>query len=121
MIFDAIFLLFSACSLFGCIMLKGKVNSELLAFSVAILVDTLSYFSYTFRLKNDLNLFMTSISNCLRYTQIKSEDELYKISDSKYTDESWPSRGQIEYKGVTMRYKEELDNSLEKITFTIKP
>ena len=62
-------------------MLKGHMNTDILVFSIAILIDALSNFSLTFRFQSDLNVHMSSISNLFKLTAIESEDKLEKEYD----------------------------------------
>ena len=95
----------------------GVVN-PLLA-TIAILYSSeMSYsLDFTVRLYTDVENYMTSSQRCIEYTKLESEDKLVKKNDT----EDWLTNGKVEFKYVTMRYREELEPSLVEVSFTIEP
>ena len=58
---------------------------------------------------------MSSSQKMVEYTKIKSEDDLEKKLDKELIDK-WPQGGNIFFKNVSMKYKEDQRNVLQDIT-----
>ena len=61
---------------------------------------------------------MTSSQRIVDYTKISSEDALVKPADDER--KSWPTKGRIEFKDATMRYREGLEPSIKRLTMSIQ-
>eukprot|EP01121_Diplochlamys_sp_Union-15-3_P016809 TRINITY_DN5791_c0_g3_i1.p1 TRINITY_DN5791_c0_g3~~TRINITY_DN5791_c0_g3_i1.p1 ORF type:complete len:186 (-),score=22.92 TRINITY_DN5791_c0_g3_i1:402-959(-) len=62
---------------------------------------------------------MNSVERILRLTNTEPEAPL--IIPDKRPPKHWPSQGQIDFNGVSMRYRSNLAPVLNKITFSISP
>lgn len=55
---------------------------------------------------------MTSSQRIIDYTRLESEDELEKPGDQKLQLENWPSKGQMFFDNVSMKYRPQMDPSM---------
>ena len=99
------------------IMLKGKVDKTLLVMSLQVASDVIFLFSISFRMYAELENSMTSSQRMIAYTKLELEDELEKPTDKDLERMMWPSAGTIEFDDATMRYRRELDPSIENLSF----
>lgn len=65
----------------------------------------------------ELENSMTSSQRMIAYTKLDQEDLLEKPEDKNLERLMWPSAGQIEFDDATMRYRRELDPSIENLSF----
>jgi ABC-type multidrug transport system fused ATPase/permease subunit len=56
----------------------------------------------------------------VQYTQLDQEDELIRALDKSLKDKSWPNKGEIELKNVTMRYREGIEPSIKDLSFKVQ-
>ena len=54
------------------------------------------------------------------YSKLESEDTLLKQDDKNLT-QGWPAIGKLEFKNVTMRYRESLEPSIRNLSMVIQP
>ncbi|CAL2049862.1 unnamed protein product [Caenorhabditis brenneri] len=70
-------------------------------------VQLSGFFSWIMRQSAELENGMVSVERILEYTELESEEDMRRPHD-KYLDEhlenSWPSRGQIEFEDVRVKY-----------------
>ena len=121
---------------FFCLAFKGIIDGELLSFSLQILTDMAVYFAISMLCLTEMQMLMTSAQSIHRYTQLDQEDDLVKPRDAELIAEIkdhldanrsspvlqrklWPMQGRIEFKDVTMKYRENLPPSIENLSFTI--
>ena len=114
---DWICLVFTLCVSSFTLWAKGKLDTEILAFSLQIITDVVVIFSLSFRSTLELDNLMTSSQRVYQYTQLEPEDELEKTGDKP----NWPEEGRVEFKKVTMRYRKYLEPSLRELDFVIQP
>lgn len=55
------------------------------------------------------------------YTKLESEDSLVKDVDKQLDKEHWPNNGKIDFKNVSMKYREELEPAVRGLTVSIQP
>ena len=75
-------------------------------------------FQYMMRMSSELGNQMTSAERVLEYSKITSEAELSK--DGKVIDNRWPSKGEIRFKGVSLRYSSDSEPVLKDLNFQVK-
>ena len=71
-------------------------------------------------MSSEIENYMTSSQRLFNYSQLESEDSLYKEADINLESE-WPSKGIVEFKNVTMRYRESLEPSIRNLSMVIQP
>ena len=119
---DSLCMFFSLCSSCFAVYMKGKISTEVLAFSLQILTDVLIFFSLSLRLSADIESMFTSAQRIYRYTQLESEDLLIKETDKDLKNaenRDWPQKGLIEFDNVTMSYRETLEPSVKNLSIVI--
>ena len=65
----------------------------------------------------EIDNFMTSFQRIHEYTELEQEDELVKEIDETLKGEGWPQGGKIEYENAVMRYRPELEPSINALSF----
>jgi ATP-binding cassette subfamily C (CFTR/MRP) protein 4 len=97
---------------------KDKIDKEILALSMQVITDVIVFFGNSIRVLSEIENMMTSSQRIFAYTQMDKEDELKK--DHDHTLPEWPSKGEIEFKNVTMSYREGLEPSLRGLSFKVE-
>ena len=64
---------------------------------------------------------MASTERIRAYTQIKQEGPLEIPSDKQLVQDHWPSKGEIVFRNVHMKYRQATDHVLKGVSFSIKP
>lgn len=60
---------------------------------------------------------MTSSQRIIAYTELEREDALEKLDDKTLLKGNWPDKGEVEFREATMRYREQLEPSIQNLTF----
>lgn len=81
MVLDSTCLLFTLSVAVFSVFAKGRVDNDLLAFSLQIITDVVVFFSISLLLMAEIENYMTSSQRIFQYTLIESEDELLKDGD----------------------------------------
>ena len=71
--------------------------------------------NYIVRFYKEVENYMTSTQRCIEYTKLESEDKLVKKNDPV----NWLTFAKVEFKNVTLRYREGLEPSLRNVSFQI--
>mmetsp|Transcript_4473 Transcript_4473/g.6670 ORF Transcript_4473/g.6670 Transcript_4473/m.6670 type:complete len:316 (+) Transcript_4473:2390-3337(+) len=108
------------CVTWFTILSKGEIENEYLSFILQSVTDVNVYFSVSIRMIAEIANYLTSAQRIEQYIELPSEGDLDLPSDSKL-DKVWPSNGDIEFSGVTMRYRETLEPSLKNLSFRVQP
>ena len=94
----------------------------MLVISIQIVTDIIVFFSITVRLYAEIQNMMTCSQRIIDYTKLETEDDLIKPEiDKPLAIADWPSKGEIVFSNVTMRYREGMDPSMININMTIQP
>lgn len=75
-------------------------------------------FQYCIRMTSEFENQMTSTERVLEYSKLQPEAEL-RIP-GKVEDENWPSKGNIVFKNVSLRYSRDSEPVLREITFKVR-
>jgi ATP-binding cassette, subfamily C (CFTR/MRP), member 1 len=111
--------LFSATVAIICVLSKGIIDAKLLAISLQLATEVSVMMSIIVRVAAEMEKNMISSQRIVDYTRLEIEDDLEKESDKKLKEMRWPSAGKIEFKNVTMRYREGLEPSVKNLSFKI--
>jgi len=65
----------------------------------------------------ELENSMTASQRMIAYTKLELEDDLEKPSDKELEERNWPSCGKIDFENATMRYRPQLDPSIQDLSF----
>lgn len=87
----------------------------LLIYSLQLQDNLFNYLNVMTQFENT----MVSMERCLKYTKIPSELPYIKPEDNELTD--WPSRGVVEFKNYSTRYRPDTEIVLKNLNFTINP
>ena len=79
--FDMAVMFMSIVTVITCVMFKGRIEEELLTFSLQVITDLTVFFSIAVRLAAEMQNFMTSAQRIHSYTELESEDALKKERD----------------------------------------
>ena len=115
--FDLLVALFIGATSAACVLMKGQIEPALLALSLQVIIDVMVLFSVSLRMYAEIDNFMTSFQRIHEYTELEQEDELVKEIDETLKGEGWPQGGKIEYENAVMRYRPELEPSINALSF----
>ena len=97
--------------------MRGMLETTLLIFSLQVIADVTNMFSIAMRFFAEMQNHMTSAQRIYAYTKLQQEDKHVKPADPKRSE--WPSKGQIDFKNVTMRYRDFLEPAISNLNFTV--
>ncbi|XP_033103781.1 multidrug resistance-associated protein 5-like isoform X2 [Anneissia japonica] len=98
----------------------GQVSSAMVGLAITFSAYLLGSFQYTIRLCIESEARFTSAERLINYMKnLESEGQITKCSQIKL-DASWPAGGEIVFKDVKMRYRDNLPLVLNGITLHIK-
>lgn len=115
------------CQLFGistalfAVLMKDSLDKKMLTFSLHIISDMVILFSVSIRMYSEMQNLMGSSQRIYDYTQLKTEDQLQKGTDKKYVESKWPSKGEIWFDNVSMKYRPHLEPSISCLDCKIQP
>lgn len=112
----AILILTLACACTS-VFMRGMLETTLLIFSLQVIADVTNMFSIAMRFFAEMQNHMTSAQRIFAYTKEPQEDHHYKPNDPKRGE--WPSKGQINFTNVTMRYRDFLEPAIENLNFSV--
>ncbi|EPQ56430.1 multidrug resistance-associated ABC transporter [Gloeophyllum trabeum ATCC 11539] len=99
-------------------LITSGVDAGLVGLVLSYSLNTTSSLNWAVRSASEVEQNIVSCERILHYTRLPSEAP-EEIPDS--TPEDWPSKGEIEYRNYSARYRPELDLVLRDISVTIKP
>lgn len=77
--------------------------------------------SIVVRMYGEVQQMMTASQRMNEYTKLPSEDLLEKEADKQLAIEEWPTSGKIEFKNITMKYREELEPAVKGLSVSVQP
>lgn len=86
---------------------------------MVFVMDIAAYILVAILFYAEFQYCMPSVERMLGLTEIKQEDELVKPGDEKLVN--WPEQGKIKFVNMTMKYREDLEPAVNKVTFEIEP
>jgi ATP-binding cassette, subfamily C (CFTR/MRP), member 4 len=121
------FLILVAVTLFG-VLFADSVDPGMLGFAITYCIQLSGVFQYMVRLTAKVESQLTCVERILHYSQLPSEEEVESTATNKAarnpmqataTDSRWPSKGAIEFKAVSVRYRKDTPDVLRNLSFSI--
>ena len=101
-------------NIFVVVALKGSIDSDTIGIGMSFSVVILSLMSFMCKFLVESENIMTCTQRLMEYGKLKEEGE-YEVREFEVP------RGEVQFKGVSMKYREHLDYVLQDLTFTIPP
>ncbi|RDB20896.1 Metal resistance protein YCF1 [Hypsizygus marmoreus] len=95
------------------------VDAGLVGLVLSYALNTTSSLNWVVRSASEVEQNIVSVERILHQTEVAPEAP-QEIPENK-PSEVWPSKGEVEFRGYSTRYRPELDLVLKDITMTIKP
>ena len=92
----------------------GKVDSATVGLTVSYALTITQTLNWMVRMSCDLEANIVAVERAKEYTHIKTEAPA--IIPENRPPKSWPSRGEIEFRGYSTRYREGLDLVLKEVS-----
>lgn len=99
------------------VVMKGEYEPSWLVMSLQVSTDVIFLFSISFRMYAEIQNHVESSQRMVEYTNLEEEDELVKPGDAELERRMWPTAGKIEFEEATMRYRSELEPSINNLSF----
>jgi ABC-type multidrug transport system fused ATPase/permease subunit len=109
-IFAALFAIFS----------RDTLTAGLAGLSISTSLNVSSTLNWLVRAVSEFEVNITSIERIKEYFDIKHEPEWTSNTNNKPNND-WPSKGEIVFKDYSIKYRQDLDNVLNKINAHIRP
>ncbi|MFH4974055.1 hypothetical protein AB6A40_000764 [Gnathostoma spinigerum] len=104
------------------VILTGYVAPSDAGMALAFAIQMSGIVQFAVRTQTELEAMMTSVERVNYYaTHIESEDDWEQKKDDPPLPPDWPQSGAIEFKEVKLRYRPDLELSLDDVTFSIEP
>mmetsp|Transcript_12086 Transcript_12086/g.24989 ORF Transcript_12086/g.24989 Transcript_12086/m.24989 type:complete len:1226 (-) Transcript_12086:4883-8560(-) len=120
---DSIVFTFMATVSFMAVLVQNegwfKVDPAILGLSISMLIYLSGVFQWCIRQSAEVVNQMVSVERVLEYGSLEPEAGLECQDDKSLLESGWPSAGEIEYRGVSVRYRSTLPLALRKIDFRI--
>ncbi|CAF1379373.1 unnamed protein product [Rotaria sordida] len=102
--------------------LRHQIDPSAAALSISYCINLTGLFQWAIRQSAESENFMTSAERIHEYGQLvrESHQNSNKSADLIQPADDWPSRGIIEFKDYTFRYRPELDPVLKNLNLRIK-
>eukprot|EP01097_Dermamoeba_algensis_P003200 TRINITY_DN2281_c0_g2_i3.p1 TRINITY_DN2281_c0_g2~~TRINITY_DN2281_c0_g2_i3.p1 ORF type:complete len:391 (+),score=107.49 TRINITY_DN2281_c0_g2_i3:869-2041(+) len=97
---------------------RDSIDPGLAGLSITYSLSTTGSLSWLVRMSTDAQTEMVSVERICQYLEVPQEAP--EVSDRRPPRE-WPSKGQIEFKDLQLRYRKDLDLVLRGITCSINP
>lgn len=96
----------------------GQMDAGLLGLMMSQTLSTTQSLNWVVRSASDVEQNIVSVERVISYSDLKPEKP-YEIEETK-PKESWPSKGTIEFKNYSTRYRPELDLVLKDLNIKIE-
>lgn len=88
--------------------------------AITQILSLISMCQWGMRQTAELENNMTSVERVMEYAELEQEPPL-EIENKKIFQAEWPSKGQIKFKKLSMRYSPKSDLTLRNLEFTVEP
>ena len=103
------------------ILLATNIDPELIGLICSYLIAIADYATFAMRTILEHLMQMASTERIKTYTEIPQEAELSLPSDKELVEKhSWPSKGEVVFSNVHMKYRKNTDHVLKGLTFSVK-
>lgn len=116
-----------SCRIFACtgivvLLYAGKVNTSLIGLVICYLLSYTNQIQLATR-QSLLHLMQMGSTERIRaYTELQQEPPSTLASDTRLKENnSWPSKGEIQFNNVYMKYRENTEHILKGLTFSVNP
>ncbi|KAL8596886.1 hypothetical protein ACOMHN_065836 [Nucella lapillus] len=103
----------------------GSINPAFIGLCITYSLMVSGQLNWIVRVSTEVEMAMNAVERVLEYTDIPPEPSTTGGQDAhidrEVHDESWPPRGQVEFRHVSLTYDEALDHVLSNASFTINP
>ena len=94
-------------------------STELVGFSLPLLLTLALLFQYMVRQSGDVEIFMVSVDRVLKYCRLPQE-QVYTAAQHEPTFVSGVDKGVIEFRNVSFRYSDDLPYTLRDVSLSIR-
>lgn len=98
---------------------KESLNAGLAGVAIASSLLMAGLFQFGVRQAAEAETAMTAVERALAYVALRREGG--ERAPPQQVPADWPARGEVEFRGVTMRYREDLDPALRSVCFRVAP
>ncbi|XP_065540267.1 multidrug resistance-associated protein 1 isoform X4 [Lathamus discolor] len=99
------------------VMARNKLSAGLVGLSVSYSLQITAYLNWLVRMSSELETNIVAVERVKEYAEMEKEAE-WSIEQSAPAS-TWPEEGKIEFRGYSLRYREDLDLVLKSINVTI--
>ncbi|XP_031462657.1 multidrug resistance-associated protein 1 isoform X1 [Phasianus colchicus] len=96
---------------------RNKLSPGLVGLSVSYSLQITAYLNWLVRMTSDLETNIVAVERVKEYAEMEKEAE-WSIEEAAPAN-TWPEEGKIEFRGFSLRYREDLDLVLKNINITI--
>lgn len=120
---DAIMFVFLTLVVYLAVLFQDQgwfdIDPAILGLSLSMLLQLAGLFQWCIRQSAEVVNQMVSVERVLAFGELESEGELEKPTDGELVGPSWPDKGSVEFKDVSVRYRSTLPLALNKASFSI--
>ena len=116
---DLLISLFSLCTAMISVRLRDEIKSSAVALSLMYSMNMIVWFQWGVRQFIEAENLMTSAKRIDEYSQLPPEEDKTARAGLIETPKNWISRGTIEFRNYSLRYRPNLPRALQNINFTI--
>ncbi|XP_033096645.1 ATP-binding cassette sub-family C member 9-like [Anneissia japonica] len=94
----------------------GNLKPSLVGLAITYALSMASQLNWVIRMSAEMEMNMNAVERINYYSNLKTET----YEGSMYAPLDWPDKGEIQIKGISVRYAQELDAVLQDITVSFK-
>jgi len=96
-------------------------DTSFIGLAITLLLTTSEYLQWILRQAVTTDMLMASFARAYNYTQLPSEANALLPTDQEYINNKWPSKGEIVFNNVFMRYRQNTDHIIKGLDIKIAP
>jgi len=101
-----------------CVAILSFRGAGMAGLAITSALNLTGLMSWLVRMSTELEVNMNSVERLLEYDSQPTEAEM--VIESSRPSSSWPSNGEIQFRDLYVRYREELDPVLKGLDFTVR-